>query len=125
VAKEKGSWNSRPGDQFVPQGVRPRGPFRYSTNCIPHDEDKKSKTGSGVFWASVPAGRKSVITKVRNPTTQPASLKVQANDAGDVVTPIPVGQTVSITTPIPSPARDVKVTYSGEKELVILETEFR
>ena len=49
-----------------PHGIRPRGPFGYTTNCTPREESK-SETGTGVFWAAVPEGRHRVITKVAEP----------------------------------------------------------
>src|SRR5205814_8425872 len=56
LAKNLVSWNTRPSDQFVPHGVRPRGPFSYTFNNAPRDGGKDAKSGSGIFWARLPAG---------------------------------------------------------------------
>ena len=124
LEKSKGAWNSRPGDEFTPHGIRPRGPFSYTFNNGVRDGERKSTTGSGIFWAKIPVGRKNVVTKVQNPTAAEASLEVKLNDKG-ATTRIAPGQTITIQSPIESNATDISVRYSGEKELIILETDFR
>ena len=117
-------WNTRPSDQWKPQGVRPRGPFSYTFNCSPRDGDK-SPTGSGIFFARVPEGKKFVLTKVRNPTDEPATLEINVNDAKSAPAPIPPGKTIAIKAPIPSGELNVGVRYTGSRDLVILETDFQ
>ncbi len=124
ISNDKGWWNTRPSDQFVPQGIRPRGPFGYTTNCTPK-EMEKSETGTGVFWASVPKDRHQVITKVQNPTDKTVSLKTQIGDQAPVSIEIKAGQTITTTAPLPKTGGDVSVRYTGNKKLVILETAFQ
>jgi beta-galactosidase len=116
-------WNTRPSDQFLPVGIRPRGSFKYTFNCAPRDEDK-SETGSGIFYAQIPAGRSAVVTRVRNDLKSAATLQVDVNDAKGKPASVPAGQTIVIRTPIPSRATTVGVRYTGNKELIILETKF-
>ena len=119
-------WTTRPGDQFLPRGIRPRGPYHYTFNCSPRDGEPKNSNGSGVFHAQIPTDRTHVVTKVRNPTTKPASLRVDVNDTAGETVDVPTRKTIEIRTPIPSEAAGkVGVHYTGGKELVILETSFK
>ena len=118
-------WNTKPSDQFLPNGVRPRGPYHYTFNCSPRDDEPKNPNGSGVFYATIPPGRKSVVTKVKNATTRPTSLRVDVNGAQGKAINVPVKKTITIRTPIPGGASDVGVRYTGGKELIILETRFQ
>jgi hypothetical protein len=125
LTDKQSGWNTKPSDQFLPRGVRPRGPYHYTFNCSPRDEDPKNPIGSGIFYATIPPGRKNVVTRVKNATTQPASLRVDVNNVEGETTTIPVNKTITIRTPIPGRATDVGVRYTGGKELIILETSFR
>lgn len=120
----QGGWNTRPSDQFLPAGVRPRGPFTYTFNCAPRDADKNAETGTGVFYATIPAGRNEVVTVVENPTQLAASLQVDVNDVKSKPVPIEPGKTITIRTPIKAKATNVGVRYSGHKELIIRQTSF-
>ena len=123
ITKAQGGWNTRPSDQFVPHGVRPRGPFSYTFNCAPRDGEKDSKIGSGIFYATTPAGRTKIVNKVENPTKEAAELKVEVNGRATSAT-IPPGKTIDVEAPIREGATDVGVRFTGDKELVILETRF-
>ena len=82
-------------------------------------------TGTGVFWASLPSGRKVALTKVKNPTTRPAQLAIAINGkAAASPTTIAAGQTMELRSPLPAGATDVSVSYTGTKTLVLLETTF-
>ena len=120
-----GSWNMDPGSQFVPRGRNPFGPYSYSTGSSLRNLKPDSASGSGVFWASVPPGRQTVLTRVTNPATRPGPLTIAVN--GNAVTgpvTIPAGQTVNLRAPLPSGVTTVSVRYTGAKTLVLLETSF-
>jgi len=120
-----GSWNMDPGSQFVPRGRNPFGPYGYSTAASLRDLSPDSTVGSGVFWASIPKGRKVVLTKVKNPGTHPGQLTVAVNEKTVTgPTTIAVGQTVDLTSPLPADTTEVSVRYTGTKTLVLLETAF-
>ena len=125
LAPNTGSWNMDPGSQFVPHGRNPFGPYGYSTAASLHSLNPDSAVGEGVFWASLPPGRKAVLTKVRNPATRPGALTIAINSkaATDPVTIAP-GQTIELRSPIPAGATEVSVRYTGSKTLVLLETRF-
>jgi beta-galactosidase len=119
-------WNTRPSDQFIPHGIRPRGPYRYTFNGGLRDDGDKAADGSGIFWAMIPTGRSSIVTRVTNPSAKPAMLRVVVNDMkAPATTTIAPGQTIEIKTPIPGGATDLGVRYTGGRELVILETSFK
>jgi hypothetical protein len=125
ISQSEGAWNTRPGDQFLPHGRSPLGPFGYSTSTGLKDLNPDSKLGSGIFWARLPAGKSKVITSVTNPSREAGELTVAVNDSyssGPVA--IPAGKTVSIAAPIPNGATDISVQFTGTKSLVLLLTQF-
>ena len=125
LAPNTGSWNMDPGSQFEPHGRNPFGPYTYSTGSSLKDINPDSETGSGVFWASLPPGRKTVRTKVKNPTTSTSQLTIAVNGkAATAPATIPAGQTVELRSSLPGGATDVSVRYTGTKTLVLLETAF-
>jgi hypothetical protein len=80
---------------------------------------------TGVFWASFPPGRQTVLTKVWNPATRPGQITIAVN--GNTATgpvAIPAGQTLDLRSPLPAGATDISVRYTGAKTLVLLETRF-
>ncbi len=125
LAPNTGSWNMEPGSQFLPRGRNPFGPYGYSTASSVKEGDRKDTVGTGVFWATIPAGRKGVVTKVSNPTKNPASLIIAVNEMRATVTnSIPAGQTLELRSPLPEQTTNVAVRYTGGKSLVLLETRF-
>jgi beta-galactosidase len=125
LAPNTGSWNMDPGSQFEPRGRNAFGPYTYSTGSSLKDLNPGSATGTGVIWASLPPGRKAVLTKVKNPTTSPGELTIAVNGktaTGQVT--ISAGQTMELRSPLPVGATDVSVRYTGTKTLVLLETTF-
>ena len=122
----EGAWNTRPGDPFVPNGRRPFGPFGYTTAAGVRDLNTASKTGSGIFWARIPPGRKTIVTRVRNPAGRnAASLTVEVNGqrTGEPATIAP-GETALLRTSLPADTINVSIRYTGDKALVLLETAF-
>ncbi|MGD0260614.1 MAG: glycosyl hydrolase family 79 C-terminal domain-containing protein [Verrucomicrobiota bacterium] len=120
-----GSWNMDPGSQFEPRGRNPFGPYTYSTGSSLKDLNPDSAVGSGVFWASLPPSRKTVLTKVKNPAASPGQLTIaiNGNTATGPVT-IPASQTLNLRSPLPAGVTNVSVRYTGPKTLVLLETSF-
>jgi len=118
-----GAWNTDPGNQFVPKGRRPIGPFGYSTATSLREP--KDPIGHGTFYARLPKGRTTMVTTVRNGGTSPATLHVEINgSASGSPAPVAPGETVTVRSPLPGGATDVAVKYAGEKTLVLEETAF-
>lgn len=120
-----GAWNMQPGDQFVPQGRQPFGAYGYSTASSLRLPTGGSGLGSGFFWARVPAGRRFVVTTVRNPASVDGTMAVSVNDHLPApVTVIASGQSVVVRTPLPVGATNLCVRYTGPRTLVLMETAF-
>lgn len=120
-----GAWNMKPGEQFVPRGRHPFGHYGYSTASSLRLGDTNITTGTGFFWARVPAGRKSVVTTVRNPGKATASLTVTAGEQGTAATvSIASGQTELVRTALTSGATNVCVRFTGSRTLVLEQTSF-
>jgi beta-galactosidase len=125
LTQDEGAWNTKPGDQFVPRGRRPFGPYGYTTAASIKELNPKSQDGEGVFWVHLPAGRKEAVTRVENPSRSDAELIVEINGVSQTKSSmIAAGKTVTIRTPIPNGATDVSVRYKGRKDLVLLQTAF-
>ena len=125
LTRAEGAWNTKPSDQYVPRGVRPLGPYGWSNGTSLRELNRESPNGSGFFWASIPPGKNRVTTKVQNPTAKDIVLTVAARDgvAGNPSN-VPAHQTITVRTPLPPNATDVRVSYKADKDLVILETSF-
>ncbi len=123
LAANTGAWNMKPGDQFVPRGRNPFGPYAYSTGSSLRSTDL-TVDGTGTFWVRVPEGRMRMLTSVRNPGKDPGTLRVQINEADPVALVIPAGSTCETATSLPAGARSLRVSYTGPKGLVIEETRF-
>jgi hypothetical protein len=125
LTQEEGAWNTRPGDQFAPHGRSPFGPYGYSTGSSLKDLKPDSATGSGFFWAQIPAGKTDMVTTIENPSKQPGELIVTINDASpSEKVSIPAGQTMDIHSSIPPSTTNLCVRYTGTKKLVLLRTAF-
>lgn len=108
----------------VPAGRRPFGPFSYNGNCHIVEGNPASPIGTGVFFARFPAGRRQLLTTVRNPGKKPAQMSVAINGvAADTVT-VKAGTTIICTTPLPDSTAEAAVRYTGAKTLVLVRTEF-
>jgi hypothetical protein len=120
-----GSWNMRPGEQFVPRGRNPFGPFGYSTGSTLRDLHPTETTGSGFFWARIPSGKRFVVTLAHNPDASPATLTVELNGRKTAPdTTVAPGATVEARTPLPPETTRVCVRYTSAKTLVLRETRF-
>ena len=124
LTQDKGWWNTRPSDQFVPHGRSPFGPYTYSTSSSLHGLTTEDKIATGIFWARIPAAVTTMITKIKNPGTNSATLDIIVNDKSTSgAQSIATGET-TIRTPLPPSQSDISVRYTGTKALVILETAF-
>jgi len=76
--------------QTIPYGRRAFGPFSYNGNCHIVDDNPSSATGSGVFYARIPPGSRSLVTKVLNPSQTIAAMAVELNGkAGEAISIAP------------------------------------
>jgi hypothetical protein len=124
LTQDEGAWNTRPGDQFAPHGRSPLGPYGYSTGSGLRDLNPDSDIGTGMFWARISQGKKTVATVVENPSTKSAELEVSVNGGPATKLEVPAGKTVTVTAPLPPDATNVAVRFTGSKKLVLLKTSF-
>lgn len=125
LSQDEGAWNVRPGDQFVPHGRSPSGPYGYSTSTSLRDLASASKTGSGIFWARIPRGKSRMLTSIENPSAEVAEISVVINEGSSPEKIlVPPRKTAEMSTSLPTGATNVCVRYTGSKELVLLQTSF-
>jgi beta-galactosidase len=85
---------------------------------------KASPTGTGQFWASIPAGRTHVVTKVENTDDKPAKIEMSVNGGKAESIEVQAKQSASIRCSIEGGATDVNIRFKADKTLVLLETSF-
>jgi len=123
-AGHRGGFNSRPGIQYIPYGRRPFGPYHLrGFGNIPEPDNAKSATGTGAFWCSLPDGKTSASTLVWNPSRVPLTITVRINDKNQVSRTVTPGGTAAIDCPLQG--NDVKMEFTGDRRLVLLQTSFR
>lgn len=124
---EAGGWNTRPAVQYVGRGRRPFGPYEFSSGGAYKLPEGSGPLGEGRAWWRVPAGTRTIMTTVLNPST--VALEVELTINGVVRRErIAAGLTVTIETALPDPAapadRSQPVTISmhlrGDRRLVLL-----
>lgn len=122
-AGARGGWNTRPGLQYLPYGRRPFGPYILrGFGGVPTPVKGEGHTGTGFFWCSVPAGKTRAVTWVWNPAAGPLSISIRINDQPPVNKEIGAGQQIAVECPV-SPG-DLKMTFTGDRRLVLKQTAF-
>lgn len=121
-----GAWNVQPGDQFIPVGRRPWGPWEYNNNTAPRDLKPDSKTGEGFFYLKLGSAKKAMLTKVENTGKEAGKIEIDVNGTKQAAT-IEPGKTITVRNAVKlkGNSRDVEVRITGDKDLVMLETSFQ
>jgi beta-galactosidase len=124
ASQEGSGWSMHPGDQFVPRGRIPAGPFSYSYATSLRDLDPQSPEGSGTVWLRVSEGKTNVLTKVGNQTGEalPLEVFIGGQSAGKVM--VGANQATNISSALPNGLTEISLTYKGSKKLVLLQTAF-
>ncbi|HYH55746.1 MAG TPA: hypothetical protein VD772_03990, partial [Anseongella sp.] len=78
-------------------------------------------TGEGSFWCSVPEGTTRSATVVWNPAGEPLVFRVSVNGE-EVSKKVPPGERTTLDCPVN--AENIKMTFRGDRKLVILQTVF-
>lgn len=126
LTQEEGAWNTRPGDQFVPDGRSPFGPYGYSTGSSLREGDPGSKLGEGFFRARVPAGKTVMLTSVKNPSSIPCPLTISVNgSASSQSFTIPANSSTNLSSALSPGVTNLYVQFNGSKSLVLLKTTFQ
>lgn len=114
-------FNTRPGLQYVVNGRRPFGPYDPSYGRTP-SFSRNSKFGTAEFYCSIPKDKNSMKTVVWNPSEESLNIKIKVNNLDEKVVTVKAGDKMTIYNPVN--AENLKVTYQGDRRLVILETAF-
>lgn len=118
-----GRFNTRPGVQYVPYGRRMFGPYRLRDfGNVPDPLDKSSSIGEGFFWCTTPSNKTKISTLVWNPAQEPLKITVIINDTHSTEKIIQPNGKEWVNSPIKG--GDIKVTFKGDRKLVLLQTNF-
>jgi len=118
-----GGFNTRPGVQYVAYGRRMYGPYNLrGFGNVPEPVDTSTNTGEGFFWCRIPAGKTTVRTLVWNQADMPLSISIKVNNLSPVQKEIKAGETINVDAPVNGTT--IKMTYSGDRRLVLLQTAF-
>lgn len=118
-----GRFNTRPGVQYVPYGRRMFGPYRLRDfGNVPDPLDKSSSIGKGFFWCTTPSNKTKISTLVWNPAQEPLKITVIINDTHSTEKIIQPNGKEWVNSPIKG--GDIKVTFKGDRKLVLLQTNF-
>jgi len=120
---QSSGFNTRPGVQYVPWGRRPFGPYYLrGFGNVPMPVDTSNNIGTGVFWCTVPRGKKTASTLVYNPSDEALSIEIGINEMQKVSRLVPAKENVQVDCPVNSTT--IKMRFTGDRRLVILETSF-
>ncbi len=119
-----GRFNTRPGVQYVAYGRRPFGPYGLrGFGNIPDPVSSNNGIGEGFFWCRLPPGKTKCVTLVWNQAEVPLTLTVTTNNAETAKKTIQAGAREWVNCAIQG--EEVKVAFSGDRRLVLLQTEFQ
>lgn len=118
-------WADFPGQQYIPYGRRPFGPYylRGPGSIAEIEKDADKTTGSGFFYCSIPAGKTMAVTTVWNPAPVEAIIKIKVNN-NEVMKSVAAKSTSNIECPVQY--NDfIKMEFTGDRRLVLLQTLFQ
>ena len=119
-----GGFNTRPGVQYVAYGRRMYGPYNLrGFGNVPDPVDTTNNTGEGFFWCTIPEGKTMSSTVVWNQSNESLGIKIKVNDRQGVNKEIKAGETTTIDCPVNTTT--VKMQFTGDRRLVLLQTSFK
>jgi len=120
-----GGWNNAAGKEYVPYGRRMFGPyFHRDFGGVPFPLDTAIRVGEGTFWCSLPDGTDSMETAVWNPFDISLPLIVRINDKVVSEVSLAPRKYSWVESEVKGILSQIKVTLSGDRRLVILQTSF-
>ena len=124
-AEKGGGWNNAAGKQYVPYGRRMFGPYRHRDfGGVPQPLNSADPLGEGSFWCRIPEGSSIMKTMVWNPSDGLMKITILVNDRMVSEESIEAGKYVEVVSKMDKSLNDLKVTYRGDRRLVLLETRF-
>jgi hypothetical protein len=120
-----GGWNNTAGKQYVPYGRRMFGPYSHRDfGGVPEPDNPGNKEGEGTFWCRVSEGVREMKTLVWNPAKENLPIRITINGEEMTKTTISPGAFKEISTPVRNGSQKLKITLSGDRTLVVLQTSF-
>jgi beta-galactosidase len=123
LAGGRGGWNSNPSIQYVARGRRPFGPYGYTLGGTVQPE-KGTTTGKGEVAFRIPEGRHAIRTTVENPADSALAMTVTLNGT-PVQATIAAHSSAVIENAIPAGVTSIVLGFSGDRRLVLRETDFQ
>ena len=123
LAGGRGGWNSNPSIQYVGRGRRPFGPYGYTLGGAVEPE-KGTTTGRGEVAFRIPEGRRVVRTMVENPGDSALAITVTLNGV-PVQATIAAHSTAAVENAVPAGVTSIVLAFSGDRRLVLRETDFQ
>jgi len=123
IAGGRGGWNSNPSIQYVARGRRPFGPYGYTLGGAVQPA-KGTTVGSGEVAFRIPAGRRTLRTTVENPADSALTITVTVNGTPVRSTIAPHANAV-VENAIPAGVTSIVLGFSGDRRLVLAETDFQ
>ena len=123
LAGGRGGWNSNPSIQYVGRGRRPFGPYGYTLGGAVQPE-KGTATGKGEVAVRIPDGRRVVRTTVENPADSALAITVTLNGVPVQATIAPRSSSL-VENAIPSGVTSIVLGFSGDRRLVLRETDLQ
>ena len=123
LAGGAGGWNSKPSIQYAARGRRPFGPYGYSLGGTVQ-RAKGTTEGAGQVTFRIPAGRVAVRTTVENPTDSALTITATLNGSA-ARTIVPSHSTGVVQNAVPADVTSIVLGFSGDRRLVLRETDFQ
>ncbi|MES1249953.1 MAG: hypothetical protein ABUL46_04670, partial [Chitinophaga rupis] len=107
---------------YVAYGRRPFGPYVFrGFGDVADPVNHNDSVGEGSFYCAVPKDRTNAATLVWNSSDGPLTIKIQVND-NEVTRQLAAGEKVTVDCPVKSTR--IKMTFTGDRRLVLLQTAF-
>lgn len=101
------------------------GPYKHrGFGGVPLPLDTDNPVGQGTFWCRIPEGTNTIKTTVWNPSDETLKISVMVNDLSVNETDIAPGKYLTVPGRINKLQTNIKITYQGDRRLVVLETRF-
>ncbi len=125
LAERGGGWNNRAGIQYCPYGRRPFGPYVHAGfGGVPAPAEYNENIGTGKVWMKIPPEKNRIINKIWNPSDEDLTILISINDILVGKHSIEKGKTVSMSDRFTEGDSNIKLTFTGDRKLVLLETSF-
>ncbi len=123
AANNRVLWADLPGQQYIPYGRRPFGPYylRGMGSIAEIEKEANKKEGTGFFYCRVAEGVTKSLHTIWNPANEELYIKISANE-NEVKKAIPPKSVLIVECPIKD--SKIKMQYTGDRRLVLLQTSF-